>query len=51
MVNIQLQEVLLINTGSFTDDGVYPVDAYLITAGPNSVKFFDQGDNIIWQTY
>lgn len=34
------------NTGSFTDDGVYPVDAYLITPGPYSVKFFDEGNNI-----
>jgi hypothetical protein len=33
-------------TGSFTDQDVYPVDAYLITTGPNSVEFYDNGNGV-----
>lgn len=32
------------NTGSFSDDGVYPVDAFLETSGANSVVFYDNGN-------
>jgi len=34
------------NTGSFTDEGVYPVDAFLETSGGNSVVFYDNGNSI-----
>lgn len=31
---------------TITDDGVYPIDAYLITKSANSVQFYDKGDEL-----